>query len=140
MPKHRANNAHHQCAKNMKPKKIKYFEVTYTKRVGGSGVVTVKAHTPEQALVNARNIVHTGSAFHDAKEVPPTPNTAKGSGVAMKVKNKRGGHRTGAGRHSEGRKKYTLNLIEAHVTAAVGEKEGALKEFVEAALLAAQKE
>lgn len=55
-----------------KRQKSKAYTVTYTRAVGGSSEVIVKAQNEAQALKNAKHLVFTGSDFRDAKEVQMT--------------------------------------------------------------------
>lgn len=47
---------------------MKTFEVTYTKRIGGTGTILVKAVNEENALVNAKHLCATGSDFRNPIE------------------------------------------------------------------------
>jgi hypothetical protein len=42
------------------------YKVTYTKAIGGNGQIIVKAANERQAIVNAKNLCHTGRDFRDA--------------------------------------------------------------------------
>jgi hypothetical protein len=59
---------------------IKYYEVSYTKKVGGEGKVTVKARNEKEALANASFNVFTGKDFKVVGEVAQTKDTVKGPG------------------------------------------------------------
>lgn len=48
--------------------KAKTFEVTYTKRIGGTGIILVKAVNEIMALNNARFLCATGTNFRNAIE------------------------------------------------------------------------
>lgn len=48
--------------------KAKTFEVTYTKRIGGTGTILVKAVNEIMALNNARFLCATGTNFRNAIE------------------------------------------------------------------------
>jgi hypothetical protein len=54
----------------IKPKagKFKYL-VGYTKRVGGTNIVTIIAENAEKALKNAKNAIKTGSKFYILKRL-----------------------------------------------------------------------
>lgn len=60
--------------------KVKYYEVSYTKAIGGTGIINVKARCISEALANAKDNCFTGSDFHVLREIPPTKNTVKGGG------------------------------------------------------------
>jgi len=64
-------------------KTIKHFQISYTKKVGGIGLMTVKAVSEIDAISNAINVCHTGKNFKVVAEVAPTKDTAKGSGTAI---------------------------------------------------------
>lgn len=63
----------------------KYYEISYTKAIGGTGTFNVKARNEAEALSNAEDNCFTGENFHVVKEIAPTKNTIKGSGKAMKI-------------------------------------------------------
>lgn len=48
---------------------IKYYEVTYDKRIGGTGKLVVKALNETESLRNAVNCCFTGSNFREPVEV-----------------------------------------------------------------------
>lgn len=66
----------------------KVFTVSYTKKIGGTGSVIVKAMGAEQALKTAKDSVFTGSDFRNAIEIAselyikPTRQGFQGSGRA----------------------------------------------------------
>lgn len=47
---------------------MKKYNVTYTKKIGGNGVIMVKANSQEQAIANAKYLCFTGSDFRNATE------------------------------------------------------------------------
>lgn len=54
----------------------KVFNVEYTKKVGGNGIIMVKADTNAEAIKNARYLCFTGSDFRnpvETKEEYSTP-------------------------------------------------------------------
>lgn len=61
----------------------KYYEISYTKKVGGSATFNVKARNEVEAIANSKNICHTGKYFEVVKEIEPTTNTAKGIGISI---------------------------------------------------------
>lgn len=65
--------------------KRKYYEVRYTRAVGGTATINVKARCIAEALANAEDNCFTGPDFHVIREIAPTKNTVKGSGKAMKI-------------------------------------------------------
>ncbi len=48
--------------------KMKTFQVTYTKHIGGDGTILVKGQDREQALKNAKFLCATGRDFRDPVE------------------------------------------------------------------------
>lgn len=56
-------------AKKITSKISKAYKVNYTKKIGGVGMVIVKASSPSQALKNAKNLVATGKLFRNPKLV-----------------------------------------------------------------------
>lgn len=49
--------------------KSKYYQVGYTKAIGGRGIMTVKAGNRNHALSNAKNLKYTGKDFYILREV-----------------------------------------------------------------------
>lgn len=45
---------------------MKTYNVTYTKRIGGEGLIIVKAENEHMAYANAKNNCATGSDFRNA--------------------------------------------------------------------------
>ena len=45
--------------------KAQTYKVTYTKAIGTTGVLTVKARNEKEALANAKNTCKTGSDFRN---------------------------------------------------------------------------
>ena len=45
----------------------KTFNVAYTKKIGGKGVITVKARNRKEAIANAKNQRYTGKSFKVSK-------------------------------------------------------------------------
>ena len=58
----------------------KYYQVSYTKKIGGRGTLNVKARNEKEAIANAKDNCYTGSNFKVEKEVEPTKNTVYGGG------------------------------------------------------------
>lgn len=52
-----------------KTQATKAFEISYTKKIGGKGTITVKAIDESNALANAKQHVFTGKDFKIVKEV-----------------------------------------------------------------------
>jgi hypothetical protein len=46
--------------------KTQTYKVDYTKKIGGTGSILVKAESIENALMNAKNLCATGSDFRNA--------------------------------------------------------------------------
>lgn len=42
------------------------YKVTYTKAIGGNGSIIVRANDEAQAIVNAKDLCHTGRDFRNA--------------------------------------------------------------------------
>ena len=63
----------------MKTTKVKFYEVSYTKKIGGTTTIIVKGSNEENALNNAYRLRFTGKDFKIVKEVEKQQ-TAKGSG------------------------------------------------------------
>lgn len=49
-----------------KQQTMKTYKVTYTKAIGGTGSILVKASDEVQAIANAKNLCFTGRDFRDA--------------------------------------------------------------------------
>jgi hypothetical protein len=67
----------------MKTKKSitrKFYRIGYTKKVGGQGIIIVKARNEREALANAKDNRFTGSKFYVIKEVKSAKHTVKGGG------------------------------------------------------------
>lgn len=62
---------------------IKFFEVEYTKYIGGKNTMIVKGIDEVNALNNAKDIRRTGSDFKVVKEVSKQPTAVGGSGAKM---------------------------------------------------------
>lgn len=45
--------------------KTQNYKVTYTKEIGTTGILTIKARNEKEALSNAKNTCKTGSDFRD---------------------------------------------------------------------------
>lgn len=58
----------------------KLWQVGYTKKVGGRGIVTVKGSNKAEALHNAKYGRFTGSNFFVMREVKTAKKTLKGAG------------------------------------------------------------
>lgn len=58
----------------------KYYEISYTKAIGGKGSFNVIARNEAEALANAYHGCFTGSDFKVEREIPPTKDTLKGPG------------------------------------------------------------
>ena len=58
----------------------KYYEISYTKAIGGTGTLNIIARNEEEALNNAYHGCFTGSDFRVVREIPPTNDTLKGPG------------------------------------------------------------
>ena len=63
----------------------KFYEVSYTTAIGGTGTFNEIARNESEALANAEDNCYTGSDFKVVREIAPTKNTIKGSGKAMKI-------------------------------------------------------
>lgn len=63
------------CGRNItkRMKAIRYYEITYDKKVGGVGTMVVRAMSPQEALKYAAFCCFTGRNFRDAKEVEKQP-------------------------------------------------------------------
>jgi hypothetical protein len=57
-----AAGPHNMGGKQGKGKR-KTFNVTYTKKIGGKGVIKVKARNRKEAVSNAKNQRYTGKSF-----------------------------------------------------------------------------
>lgn len=44
------------------------YEVEYTRKVGGTGTIIVRAKNEKMALINAKELCFTGSDFRNANE------------------------------------------------------------------------
>lgn len=51
---------------------MKAFKVTYTKKIGGEGIIIVKSANEYAAISHAKHLCFTGSNFRNAVEVPLT--------------------------------------------------------------------
>lgn len=64
----------------------KYFQVGYTKKIGGTQIITVKARNRVEAIANAKNMRHTGKNFYVLREVKSASVTAVGGVGAKQTK------------------------------------------------------
>ena len=58
----------------------KTFTVTYTKKIGTTGTILVKARNEKEAIGNAKGLCATGSDFRDAVETKEKYNTPRNQG------------------------------------------------------------
>ncbi|MDD5006512.1 MAG: hypothetical protein PHS33_08465 [Candidatus Omnitrophica bacterium] len=58
----------------------KFYQVGYTKKAGGRGIMIVKARNRTEALANAKDNRYTGSKFYVMRELKSAKHTAKGGG------------------------------------------------------------
>jgi hypothetical protein len=58
----------------------KFFQVGYTKKTGGRGIMTVKARNKAEALANAKDNRFTGVKFYVMRELKSAKKTVKGGG------------------------------------------------------------
>ena len=61
-------------------KTTKYFEVSYTKAIGGTSTLNAKGRNENEAIANAKDNCFTGSDFKIIREIAPTRDTVRGGG------------------------------------------------------------